>query len=172
MNQSDHTGLGRRGRCNLPATIAVVLVLILAPLASPAAQAECRATTAAVDEMPAINLMIAGERELHARLASTAAHRGAGMQHLCPATIRELAILFRFPEPRRPRFHMNNVYAPLDIAFLSTSGRVVSVHRMRPDQPGTTGPDEPVAAALELAAGRAEQLGLERGVHIKQVESD
>lgn len=172
MNQVERPRCVRRGRLALWRLFAAVLLLVLVLLGNSNAQEECRATTQAVEAMSTITLVIAGEQELAARLASTAAHRRAGMQHLCPATVRDLVILFRFPEPRRPRFHMNNVHAPLDIAFLSTSGRVVSVHRMRPGQNGTTGPDRNVAAAVELPAGRAEQLGIERGIRIEQVTAN
>ena len=172
MNQFDRSPYARRGRRAPWRLVTAVLLLVLVPLGASNAQDQCRATTPAVEAMPAITLVIAGEQELPARLASIAAHRRAGMQHLCPAAVRDLVILFRFPEPRRPRFHMNNVHAPLDIAFLSTTGRVVSVHRMRPGQNGTTGPDRYVAAAVELPAGRAKELGIERGIRIEQVTSN
>lgn len=120
----------------------------------------CADETEAVSAMPTTEIGMPAGQQLRVRVAATGSNRAAGMQHLCPEAIENTAILFVFERVRRPNFHMNNVHAPLDIAFITRDGRIVEVHRMTPDQETLTSPGEPVAAALEVAAGRAAAYGL------------
>lgn len=125
--------------------------------------AACVEETEAVTGMPTAELGLPGGRHLRVRVAATGADRAAGMQHLCAEAVEDTAILFVFERPRRPRFHMNNVHAPLDIAFIAPDGRIVEVHRMEPGQETLTAPQQPVAGALEVAAGRGAAHDLEPG---------
>ncbi|MDN3518535.1 DUF192 domain-containing protein [Aquisalimonas lutea] len=129
--------------------------------------AACAEETEAVAGMPTAELGLPGGKHLRVRVAATGADRAAGMQHLCAEAVDATAILFVFERPRRPHFHMNNVHAPLDIAFIAPDGRIVEVHRMTPDQETLTSPGEPVAAALEVAAGRGAAYGLAAGAVVE-----
>lgn len=99
--------------------------------------------------------------------------RAAGFQHICADTITDTAILFRFPKETFTAFHMRNVYAPLDIAFMNSNGVVVDVLRMEVyvnspvfrRQP-TYQPHAPFKYALETAAGRMEELGIAPGTRM------
>lgn len=102
---------------------------------------------------------------LAVRIADDARERGQGMQNLPPAVIREHPIWFEFPSPRRTGWHMRNVRLALDIAYVDPSGKVLAVERMTPGD-GTYGINQPIAAALELAAGEAERLGIEPGTRL------
>lgn len=106
-------------------------------------------------------------------IADEEQERAAGFQHICADTIAETAILFRFPKEVFTAFHMRNVHAPLDIAFMNSSGVVVDVLRMDTyvnspviaRQP-TYQPHAPFRYALETAAGRMAELGIEPGTRI------
>ena len=102
---------------------------------------------------------------LPVRIADDASERGQGMQDLPPAVIREHPIWFEFPAPRRTGWHMRNVRLALDIAYIDASGEVLAVERMSPGGSGY-GISQPIAAALELAAGEAERLGIEPGTRL------
>ena len=131
-------------------------------LASLNAAADCRPTTRAMDAMSDAELVLAGPGDRAVRLGVLVAddyrERAAGFQHVCPETIEKTAIYFEFERLRRPSFHMRNVKAPLDIAFIDAHGVIVDIQRMEPYVLGarhyeTYGPPREVAAALEVRAG-------------------
>ncbi len=102
------------------------------------------------------------------RVADSPGERSAGYQHICPEVIAASSVLFVYSEPRTVSFHMFNVHADLDIAFISDSGELVSIQRMEPQQSGDPdasfyGPDREVRYALEAPAGFFERHGLEQG---------
>ena len=105
---------------------------------------------------------------LTVRVADNGRQRAAGFQHICPAIIRETAILFLFANPARPTFHMHNVHAPLDLAFIDADGRIMEIHRMRTYVLGAARheyyrPRRPVRAALEVRAGFFSERGIVPG---------
>ncbi len=107
-------------------------------------------------------------RHLDVRVADEPGERAQGMQRLPPAVVREAPIWFAFPQPRRVGWHMHNVELALDIAYVDADGVVIGVERMMPGGSGY-GTDAAIAAALELAAGQAEQLGIEPGVRLRLI---
>lgn len=117
-------------------------------------------------------------------IADTVAERAKGFGEAPPALIQHTAILFVYPPKGAPvsqstfsfgggvnhppsasvdwYFNMRHMLAPLDIAFMNADGRVLAVLRMVPGQK-LYRPNQPYAAALEIAAGRAAKLDLEPG---------
>jgi len=94
-----------------------------------------------------------GERvELAVRMADELEEQLAGFQHIGRRVIARSLILFIFSGPLQGKFHMRNVAAPLDIAFIAADGRVVAVMRMELGL-RLYGPDEPFQYALEAPAG-------------------
>ena len=133
-------------------------MLATAPaLAGPPA---CRESTPAVESMEWARLQ-AGDRQLRVRVAATERQRMAGMQRLCPGQIARAPILFLLEEERRAAFHMQNVHAPLDIAFIAADGRVAAVDRMPVG--GDAMAPVPVTAVLEAEAGAFARWGLRVG---------
>lgn len=100
---------------------------------------------------------------IEVRIADTASRRAAGMQHLCPESIKDNPILFVFPAAGSPAFHMNNVHAPLDMVFIDADLRVTEIRRMEPG-PRLMRPQTDITHALELAAGQARAIGIEPGM--------
>jgi len=124
--------------------------------------ADCSATTAELENMERRGLRLTGPEgrvvELSALIADDYRERAAGFQHVCPETVASTAIYFDLGRSRRPSFHMRNVKAPLDIAFIAADGRIVDIQLMRPYVLGaasnpTYSPPVDVAAALETRAG-------------------
>ncbi len=76
----------------------------------------------------------------------------------------DAGMLFPFPTPKPASFWMKNTVIPLDLLFLRSDGSIESIaanavpYSLDPISSG-----EPVAAVLELAGGRAAQLGLKPG---------
>ncbi|HET7370785.1 MAG TPA: DUF192 domain-containing protein [Gammaproteobacteria bacterium] len=129
----------------------------------------------------------AGGQTFPVHIAATVAERAQGFAEAPPALIERTAILFVYP-PEHARivnrtfsfgngsnrppsdsvdwyFNMRHMQAPLDIAFLNRDGRVLAVLRMVPGSK-LYRPEEPYAAALEIAAGRAATLGIHPGTHL------
>lgn len=126
------------------------------------AAGDCRPTTPAVDDMAEAELVLAGPGgrtvSVAVRVADDFRKRAAGFQYICPESIEDTAIYFEFERPRRPSFHMNNVKAPLDIAFIDGDGVIVDIQQMEPYVLGakhhdTYSPPGEVSAALEARAG-------------------
>ena len=106
-----------------------------------------------------------GADRLEVRVADEWAERAQGMQFLSAARIRAYPIWFIFPAPTNVGWHMQNVRAPLDIAWVDEDGRVTKVQRMEPEKDGYAA-DLPARYALEVAAGEAERLGIQRGTRL------
>lgn len=76
----------------------------------------------------------------------------------------DAGMLFDFGVTRQAGMWMKNTLIPLDMLFILEDGRVVAIARNA--QPGSLrsiSPGVPVRAVLELAGGRAAQLGIEPG---------
>ena len=94
--------------------------------------------------------------------------RSAGFQRVCASTIAAEPILFVFAVARVPSFHMNNVVAPIDIAFIDGHGRIESIQSMFPyvlvskERP-LYSPSRAVVAALEVYPGFYQEHGINVG---------
>ena len=92
------------------------------------------------------------------RLADTSERQRHGFQNVCSETIVKTSILFQFSSPVIPSFHMNNVVAPLDIAFIDEMGQITDIHlmetyRLLDLKKPTYSPSKPVRYAFEARAG-------------------
>ncbi|WP_189400009.1 DUF192 domain-containing protein [Arenicella chitinivorans] len=119
-----------------------------------------------------IGLSDGSQHTLNARLADNNATRAAGFQRVCASTIADTPILFVFPRAFKPQFHMHNVVAPIDIAFIHESGAIDSIQAMQPYVLGSRnkplyGPNKPVIAALEVRPGLFSDLRVDLGAVIQ-----
>ncbi len=92
-------------------------------------------------------------------------------------------MLFFYGQPKFTAFWMKNTRIPLDVIFLDANGRILQVTTMavEPPQADNESDDDyearlksypcprPVTCALEIAAGRAAELGLVPGTRIPQL---
>jgi hypothetical protein len=73
-------------------------------------------------------------------------------------------MIFPFPEDRVASFWMKNTVIPLDIIFIRRDGTIESIAANTiPYSLAPVRSNEPVAMVLEVAAGRAAELGIEPG---------
>ncbi len=135
----------------------VSLLVLISNIGNAYAQA-CETDNAALRAMPAglveVTRTDGSQLEFEVKVANKGRTRSAGFQRVCAETIAKTPILFVFSSPFTPRFHMNNVVAPIDIAFIRKNGSVDSIQAMQTyvmvskDKP-LYSPTSAVIAALE-----------------------
>lgn len=96
-----------------------------------------------------------------ARLAEGDQRRAIGYRHVALEQAPP-AIWFRYPEPRRVRFHMRGVAFPVRAYWIGSSGCVLGWTDMNPGSRRHQSP-EPVRAVLEVPHHALEHYPLERG---------
>lgn len=106
------------------------------------------------------------EFSIEVKTADNNRTRAAGFQKVCESTIRAEPILFLFPRAFKARFHMNNVVAPIDIAFFDKQGNIRDIQTMHPYVLGALkkplyGPPVPVIGALETHEGFYEKHNID-----------
>ena len=131
------------------------VVLLLAPFA-------CNRGSPAVSNLPMTPMPI-GSKTYTLEIAAREADRNKGLMYrdFMP---EDRGMIFIFADEDDRSFWMKNTRIPLDILFLDASGKVVSVHQMKPyvEFPGTPS-GGPAKYAIELNAGQAAAAGVKAG---------
>jgi uncharacterized membrane protein (UPF0127 family) len=151
----------------------VGLVLLAALLWAPMALAPREGSARTV------SVGLAGESfELELATDPVVQFRGlSGRKHIDPNG----GMLFAYPSPRLLTFVMRDCPVPIDIAFLDSQGRVISVQHMTPEEPRRALEDPnayearlhryrsplPAQYAIETAGGRLRELGLRGGDRVE-----
>ena len=146
------------------ASLVLLAVALTAQTAAPSP--ECPRWREAFAGMPTRMLTIqVGARTLalRAKMADTAERQAGGFQCATPEEIQRHLILFDFGQEIASQFHMNNVPAALDIAFVKADGRVFSILRMEPSPTKLYGPMGSFRYAIEARAGFFESQGIRQG---------
>jgi uncharacterized membrane protein (UPF0127 family) len=77
-------------------------------------------------------------------------------------------MIFPFEEPRQASFWMKNTLIPLDMIFVRSDGTIANIEANTvPMSLQPVYSDGPVAAVLEIAGGRAAELGIKAGDTVK-----
>ena len=81
------------------------------------------------------------------------------VKHLAP----DRGMIFPYDPPQPVAFWMHNTLIPLDIIYIRADGTIARIANAKPldDTPLPSG--EPIAAVLEIAGGRAAELGIGEG---------
>jgi len=146
--------LGRRGKI-------ILILLVSAPvllwfLASFPNNAGSRVTKE-FQKMGTAKIRIVNDEnqvlELEVKVADEPDERAAGFQNISRSILEQTLILFVFPYEVKGLFHMRNVEASLDIAFIKTDGTIVAIVRMEPSPTKLYGVDESFKYAIEAPAG-------------------
>ncbi len=103
---------------------------------------------------------------LTARVADLPHERFIGFQGIPVETGKDLAILFVFESPVPSRFHMRNVFLPLDIVFFAADGAFLGRNRMEADSKDLYGSASPFTFAIEVPEGALDGLGLGREIKL------
>jgi uncharacterized protein len=87
--------------------------------------------------------------------------RGLMFRHMLPP---DRAMVFDFETPRPAAMWMKNTYISLDMLFVREDGTIAAIaENTEPLSLQTISVDEPVKGVVELAAGTAKRLGIQRG---------
>ncbi len=136
------------------------------PAPKPAQSPECTRWREAFASMPMRMVSIqAGSRTLALRvkLADNGERQAGGFQCATPEEIKRHLILFDFGKEIVTQFHMQNVPAPLDIAFIKDDGRVFAILKMDPSPTELYGPLGPFRYAIEAHASFFAGQGIRQG---------
>lgn len=113
-----------------------------------------------------------------AELADTTEERARGLMFR-PSLANNRGMLFTFAEPQPWSFWMKNTRIPLDIIWMDRNKKIVHIERNVPTCSRTDEgcpqyqPNEGALYVLELAAGSADALKLQRGATLRfQLPSD
>jgi hypothetical protein len=154
----------------LATTLAATLVLSLACSPSPArpnGQSQAMAPSQPRgQQLPVTAVVELGGQRIALEVAQTPEQQALGLMYR-PALAPDRGMLFPISPPRPVSFWMRNVPVPLDMVFIY-QGRIQALASQVPpciaDPCPTYGPQgQLVDQVIELAAGRAAELGLEVG---------
>jgi uncharacterized membrane protein (UPF0127 family) len=151
-------------RLRVPAIVA--LLSLLTAVSAGAQDPECPRWRAAFAGMPHRMVSVqtgAKTLALRVKAADTSDRQAGGFQCSTPQEISRNLILFDFGDEILTQFHMRNVPAPLDIAFIKADGRIFAILRMDPSPTQLYGPMGPFRYALEARAGFYESQGIRQG---------
>ncbi|HSI33423.1 MAG: DUF192 domain-containing protein [Phycisphaerae bacterium] len=114
--------------------------------------------------LPTVTMQL-GDRQFTLEVADNERDRKYGLmrRESMPA---EHGMIFAFPREAPLAFYMRNTKIPLDIIYVSASGRVVSVKQMMPHDERTVPSDGPAQFAIELNQGMAAKAGVTAGMQL------
>ncbi|MDW4548953.1 DUF192 domain-containing protein [Defluviimonas sp. D31] len=113
-----------------------------------------------------------GSTEFKIEIADDAEERARGLmfrESLAP----DAGMLFIYERPQGVAFWMKNTLIPLDMIFIGADGRVNGIHSMAVpgDETPIPGPSRTLMV-LEIAGGRAAELGLVPGAELRHPRLD
>jgi uncharacterized membrane protein (UPF0127 family) len=143
-----------------------VLLCLSFSAGATAQESECKRWREAFAAMPVRMVTVqtgAKTMAIRVKIAETSEHAAAGFQCSTPQEIQKTLILFDFGREIYSQFHMNNVPAALDIAFIKGDGSIFSILKMDPSPTALYGPLGNFRFALEARAGFYESQGIKQG---------
>jgi uncharacterized membrane protein (UPF0127 family) len=145
---------------------ALALIVAWLGAGAEAQDPECPRWREAFAAMPFKMLTIqAGGKTMAVRVkaADNAERQAGGFQCATPEEIQRNLVLFDFGDEIVTQFHMRNVAAPLDIAFIKADGRIFSILKMEPSPTKLYGPMGTFRYALEARSGFYDSQGIRQG---------
>ncbi|MGH7215085.1 MAG: DUF192 domain-containing protein [Tepidisphaeraceae bacterium] len=103
-----------------------------------------------------------GSKTFTLEIADTERSRTKGLMHR-KSLSADHGMIFVFAREQSLAFWMKDTLIPLDILYLDASGKVVSIHQMKPLDRGTTRSAAPAKYAVELNEGAARSAGVKSG---------
>jgi uncharacterized membrane protein (UPF0127 family) len=150
----------------LRAAILLSATLLAACGGAPSNRSEPPSPRTAPSGLELVALTIEGRGRSHAfsvEIARTASQQEQGLMNrrsLAP----DMGMLFPFDPPRPASFWMRDTLIPLDMIFIRPDGTIARIAANTVPMSEThIEVTEPVTAVLEIAGGRAAQLGISEG---------
>jgi uncharacterized membrane protein (UPF0127 family) len=146
-----------------PALFLLFAALTVGCRPAEAVHAEQASAAAPASTIPLIIRSAKGARTFQVEVARTPAEQAKGLMYrtsLAP----DAGMIFLFDPPEYASFWMKNTYIPLDMLFIRTDGtiaRIAANTTPRSLEPVSAG--ELVGTVLEIAGGRAAELGIREG---------
>lgn len=103
-----------------------------------------------------------GTHVIQAEVADTPQTQARGLMFRTELGSDE-GMIFPYAAPRELGFWMRNTVIPLDLIFIDDARTVINIEQGEPYSEESIRSDRPGIAVLELAEGRASELGLEPG---------
>lgn len=108
-----------------------------------------------------------GEHRFNVEVVDTPETRARGLMFRA-SLAPDAGMLFDFKEERPVSFWMRNTFIPLDMVFIRKDGTVANVHaNARPHDTTSIPSAGPVTFVLEIAGGRAAEIGLRAGDRVE-----
>lgn len=152
------------------ATLALVACNVSAPSDAIAKQPVAAPASVSPAGLQMVPLTISSKGKRHkftVEVARSSAEQAKGLMFRTELA-SDAGMIFPFPTPKPASFWMKNTVIPLDIIFVRTDGSIESIAaETTPYSLDPVSSSEPVAAVLELAGGRAAQLGIKPGDIVK-----
>lgn len=95
-------------------------------------------------------------------VAATAEQQEKGLMFVT-ALAPDRGMIFPYDPPRTVAFWMRNTLIPLDIIYIRADGTIARIANARPLDETPLPSGEPIATVLEIAGGRAAELGIKAG---------
>ena len=111
--------------------------------------------------LPIVSMKI-GDRTFQLEVAKNASAQETGLMKR-DSMPKDHGMIFVFADEDIHEFWMKNTRFPLDILFLDSRGRIVSIHQMRAYDESRTSSDFPARYAIELNQGAAARCGAKAG---------
>lgn len=103
-----------------------------------------------------------GSRTFKLEVADTSDVQNVGLMKR-DSMPEDRGMIFVFKESQRRNFWMRNVRFPLDIIFMDSSGKIVSIKQMKPYDESSVPSDASAQFAIELNKGAAAATGVKVG---------
>ncbi len=146
--------------------IAPLALALALPLFTGLAGAES-AAIAGLRRDPLTIVTARGPVRFKVEVARTAAQQERGLMFR-DAVAPDAGMIFPFDPPQPASFWMKNTRIPLDLLFIRADGTIARIAAMaKPYSLDFIPSDEPVAAVLELAGGRAAATGIMPGDRVR-----
>jgi len=141
-------------------TISGALLLVLGAAGCGSAGSDATARTASTSSVPLTISTASNKHAFRVEVARTEAQQERGLMfrsHLGP----DQGMIFPMNPPRMASFWMKNTIIPLDMIFVRADGSIARIAAQTvPYSLAPVSSGEPVAAVLEIAGGRAAELGI------------
>lgn len=120
------------------------------------------------DDSRAVLHTATGDHTFNVEVVDNDATRAKGLMFR-EELAKNAGMLFDFQEERNTSFWMQNTFIPLDMVFIAADGTVRTIHaNARPFDTTPISSEVPVRFVLEIAGGRAEEIGLKVGDKLEQ----